>query len=93
MRIIPIYKSIPSYSPLGLVSTRRHAHHSTSTALPSELVAQERGPMAILPLRSVQLPTATEQFYHGWLADLQTQLTTPGADWYRIARDLLFEIH
>jgi len=49
--------------------------------------------MAILPLRTVRLPTATEQFYDGWLADLQTHLTAPGADWYRIARDLLFEIH
>ena len=48
--------------------------------------------MAILPLRAVRLPTATEQFYDGWLADLQSQLTAPGADWYRIARDLLFEI-
>ena len=48
--------------------------------------------MAILPLRTVRLPTATEQFYDGWLADLQAQLTAPGADWYRITRDLLFEI-
>jgi acetyltransferase-like isoleucine patch superfamily enzyme len=48
--------------------------------------------MAILPLRPVRLPTATEQFYDGWLADLQAQLTAPGADWYRITRGLLFEI-
>ncbi|HEY8197101.1 MAG TPA: acyltransferase [Gemmatimonadales bacterium] len=48
--------------------------------------------MAILPLRAVRLPTATEQFYDGWLADLQSHLTAPGADWYRIARDLLFQI-
>ncbi len=48
--------------------------------------------MAILPLRAVRLPKATEQFYDGWLADLQAKLTAPGADWYRITRDLLFEI-
>ena len=49
--------------------------------------------MALLPLRAVRLPKATEQFYDGWLADIQAHLTAPGADWYRIARDLLFEIH
>lgn len=49
--------------------------------------------MALLPLRSVRLPTATEQFYDGWLADLQTQLADPGADWYRLTRDLLFQIY
>ena len=49
--------------------------------------------MAILPLRSVRLPTATEHFYDGWLADLQTQLTAHGADWYRLTRDLLFQIY
>lgn len=49
--------------------------------------------MALLPLRVVRLPTATEQFYDAWLADLQTQLTAPEADWYRIVRGLLFEIH
>ncbi|MEO8088963.1 MAG: acyltransferase [Gemmatimonadales bacterium] len=48
--------------------------------------------MAILPLRPVRLPTATEQFYDGWLADVQAQLTAPDADRYRIARDLLFQI-
>ena len=49
--------------------------------------------MALLPLRSVRLPTAAEQFYDGWLADLQTQLAAPGADWYRVARDLLFQVY
>ena len=48
--------------------------------------------MAILPLRAVRLPTATEQFYDAWLADLQAQLSARGADWYRITRNLLFEI-
>lgn len=49
--------------------------------------------MAILPLRTVRLPTATEQFYDGWLADLEAQLAEPGADWYRLTRDLLFQIY
>src|SRR5688572_8775850 len=49
--------------------------------------------MAILPLRPVRLPTATEQFYDGWLADLGAQLAESGADWYRLTRDLLFQIY
>lgn len=49
--------------------------------------------MALLPLRAVRLPRASEQFYDGWLADLEAQLREPGADWYRLTRDLLFEIY
>jgi acetyltransferase-like isoleucine patch superfamily enzyme len=49
--------------------------------------------MAILPLRAVRLPVAAEQFYDGWLADLEAELAAPDADWYRLARDLLFQIH
>jgi len=49
--------------------------------------------MPILPLRPVRLPTATERFYDGWLADLEAQLAEPGADWYRLTRDLLFQIY
>jgi acetyltransferase-like isoleucine patch superfamily enzyme len=48
--------------------------------------------MVLLPLREVRLPKATEQFYDGWLADLETQLSQSGADWHRITRDLLFQI-
>jgi len=48
--------------------------------------------MALLPLRTVHLPTAAEQFYDGWLADLEAQLSAPGADWYRLTRELLFQI-
>ena len=49
--------------------------------------------MAILPLRTVRLPKATEQFYDGWLADLEGELAAPGADWNRITRDLLFQVY
>src|SRR5918997_5898659 len=48
--------------------------------------------MALLPLREVRLPKAAEQFYDGWLADLEAQLSESGADWHRITRDLLFQI-
>ena len=48
--------------------------------------------MAILPLRTVRLPKAAEQFYDGWLADIEAS-SPPGADWYRITRDLLFQIY
>jgi acetyltransferase-like isoleucine patch superfamily enzyme len=49
--------------------------------------------MVHLPLREVRLPKATEQFYDGWLADLEAQLSEPGADWHRITRELLFQIY
>src|SRR5215218_8101880 len=48
--------------------------------------------MVLLPLREVRLPKATEQFYDGWLADLEEQLSRPKADWHRITRELLFQI-
>ena len=48
--------------------------------------------MVHLPLRPVRLPSATEQFFDGWLADVEAQLTQPGADWYRMTRDLLFQV-
>jgi acetyltransferase-like isoleucine patch superfamily enzyme len=49
--------------------------------------------MVLLPLRQVRLPKATEQFYDGWLADLEGQLQDPGADWHRLTRDLLFQLY
>jgi acetyltransferase-like isoleucine patch superfamily enzyme len=49
--------------------------------------------MALLPLRTVRLPSVTEQFYDRWLADVEAQLTRPGADWYRLTRELLFQIY
>ena len=49
--------------------------------------------MVHLPLRAVRLPSATEKFFDGWLADLEAQLAQPGADWYRLTRDLLFQIY
>jgi acetyltransferase-like isoleucine patch superfamily enzyme len=49
--------------------------------------------MAHLPLRTVRLPQATEQYFDGWLADVEAQLTQTGADWYRLTRDLLFQLY
>jgi acetyltransferase-like isoleucine patch superfamily enzyme len=49
--------------------------------------------MVHLPLRGVRLPSATEKYFDGWLADLEGQLAAPGADWFRLTRDLLFEIY
>lgn len=48
--------------------------------------------MAYLPLRTVALPPASERFFDGWLERIEARLAAPGADWYRITRDLLFEI-
>ena len=48
--------------------------------------------MAYLPLRSVTLPGDISRTYDAWLEELQTRLGAPGADWYRIARDILCQI-
>ncbi|HEX3234301.1 MAG TPA: acyltransferase [Gemmatimonadales bacterium] len=49
--------------------------------------------MAYLPLRSVSLPETPEQIFDGWLADIKARLAAPDADWYRLTRDILFEIY
>ena len=48
--------------------------------------------MAYLPLRSVQVTEAAERVYDSWLADLEARLAAPDADWYRLTRDVLFEL-
>jgi len=48
--------------------------------------------MAYLPLRTVALPEASERFFDGWLEQIEDRLSAPDADWYRITRDVLFEI-
>ena len=48
--------------------------------------------MAYLPLRTVELSPAAARVYDDWLAELESRLTAPGADWYRLARDTLFSI-
>jgi len=49
--------------------------------------------MAYLPLRSVSLPETPEQIFDAWLGDIEARLAAPGADWYRLTRDILFEIY
>ena len=48
--------------------------------------------MAYLPLRTVSLPEASERFFDAWLERIDDHLAAPDADWYRITRDILFEI-
>lgn len=49
--------------------------------------------MAFLPLKSASVSSAAEAVYDRWLGDLDEALSTPGADWYRIARDTLRELY
>jgi acetyltransferase-like isoleucine patch superfamily enzyme len=49
--------------------------------------------MVHLPLRSVSLPEAAERAYDAWLDELGGRLAESGADWYRITRDLLYEVY
>lgn len=49
--------------------------------------------MAYLPLRQVELPAQVTRFYDDWLGRLGEELAAPGANWYRIARDMLFDIY
>jgi acetyltransferase-like isoleucine patch superfamily enzyme len=48
--------------------------------------------MAYLPLRTVALSEASARAYDAWLDELDGRLSAPGADWYRITRDVLFEL-
>jgi acetyltransferase-like isoleucine patch superfamily enzyme len=49
--------------------------------------------MAYLPLRGVALPDAPRQAYDVWLDELAGRIAEPGADWYRIARDTLYQLY
>lgn len=48
--------------------------------------------MVMRPLRKLELSAAARHLHDSWLADLDSALTAPGADWYRIARDTLFRL-
>ena len=49
--------------------------------------------MAFLPLKQVELPAQAARFYDDWLGQLAEQLGAQGADWYRIARDTLYQLY
>ena len=48
--------------------------------------------MAMLPLRSLDLPAGARQLRDTWLSDLDQRLRAPHADWNEIVRDTLFEL-
>jgi acetyltransferase-like isoleucine patch superfamily enzyme len=48
--------------------------------------------MAYLPLRTVTVPPASERLYDAWVQELDDRLSEPGADWYRITRDVLVQL-
>ena len=49
--------------------------------------------MAYLPLRQVDIPSGSARFFDEWLASLEAGLSAPGADWYRLCRDILCDIY
>ncbi len=49
--------------------------------------------MVHLPLRTVALPDATGRAYDLWLDEVAGRLGDAGADWYRIARDVLYDLY
>ena len=49
--------------------------------------------MAFLPLKQVELPAQAARFYDDWLGQLGEKLAGPGADWYRITRDTLYQLY
>ncbi len=48
--------------------------------------------MVLRPLRTVALPDAAARVHDAWLAELDSALGAPDADWYRICRDTLFAL-
>ncbi|MGH9895702.1 MAG: acyltransferase, partial [bacterium] len=75
------------------MSTVHPTHHWTVTAFPCPIDPPPEAHMVHLPLRTVRLPSATEEFFDRWLAGLEAQLAQPGADWYGITREVLFQLY
>ena len=48
--------------------------------------------MVLRPLKQLALTSATQRVHDDWLAGLESALDAPGADWYRITRDTLFQL-
>ena len=49
--------------------------------------------MVHLPLKTVSLAEAAERAYDAWLEELGGRLAASGADWNRIARDVLYDLY
>src|SRR4051812_47344190 len=69
-----------------------HIIGSRTRDTPRHLAPLRGASMAYLPLRTVGLPEASDRFFDGWLEQIGGRLAGRGADWYRIPRDVLFEL-
>ncbi len=49
--------------------------------------------MPHLPLRAITVPDAANRVYDDWLAEIEGRLAEPGADWSRLAREILYQIY
>jgi len=49
--------------------------------------------MPFLPLRDLGIPDPAGGFYDAWLQELEHQLTATGADWNRLAREVLHGLY
>lgn len=49
--------------------------------------------MPFLPLRDLGIPDPARGFYDAWLQELEHQLTATGADWNRLAREVLHGLY
>jgi len=49
--------------------------------------------MALLPLRTVALPETARNAITSWLGTFAERLAEPGADWYRLARETLYDLY
>jgi acetyltransferase-like isoleucine patch superfamily enzyme len=49
--------------------------------------------MVLLPLQQLALAPSTERAYDEWLDELGGRIAEPDADWYRIARDVLYDLY
>ena len=49
--------------------------------------------MALLPLRTVALPDATNRVYDAWLEEVGGRIAERGADWTRLTREVLYQLY
>ncbi len=49
--------------------------------------------MPHMPLRTITVPDATNRIYDAWLAEIEGRLGEKGADWYRLTRDVLYQLY
>ena len=64
-------------------SSVRHSFPGSPTQVPV---------MVLRPLKSLAHSGATKRAHDAWLAELASALDAPGADWYRICRNTLFQL-